>query len=64
MIRYRPSTTASSLNDALAYIENKIFTLAAEGWQKSGDIVITESRNAASGTRVFRGATTLIREEV
>jgi hypothetical protein len=63
MIRYRPQATASGLDDAISYLKTKVTKLAAEGWDKVGDIVVTETRNATAGTRVFRAATTLTRAE-
>lgn len=63
MIRYRPQATASGLDDAIGYLKVKVTKLAAEGWDKVGDIVVTEARSASAGTRVFRVATTLTRAE-
>jgi len=63
MIRYRPQATSSALNDAIEFLRTKVATLASDGWEKAGDIVVTEHRNAAVGTRVYRAATTLTRAE-
>lgn len=63
MIRYRTQVTASALNDAIGYLKTKVTTLATDGWEQAGDVVVTETRNASNGVRGFRAATTLLRAE-